>query len=1014
MIMRRLLTCAVFFAVSLTLTAQDFRFHPYRVEQGLPSDVIKAATQDSLGYIWIATDDGLVKYDGLRFTTYKQAFRSQYVKGFLHTREGKLLAFGDLDVIEITNRIDTVIFRQVLKGERFFSDSAMWFPKSIYQDTNGYIWLGEPHSVIRYDGSNIKRFDFGEENRSSVYTRSFAFFEDQFKTLYVISYNGSVFRYSQAQEKFLPIDHVKFPSDISCVLYYKNNLLIGARDGLFSAQVTLSGIKAPRNIFPVRHVSHLTLLPDSSVLASTFEEDLYTLRFTPDLQWESMYHNFNGINNTFYSNEGDIWVSSDKGLVLVQKNLFVLNDVASQMHFVEGIAQDLESGSVYYCSKETLIKLDPLPGDEWKRTVLYDDKDNYFQALQFRDGVLWAASSWRVMRFLDGKLQDEWDFAPYGNFVHDVFLDSENMLWISQAGTDKIRAITDQDIVLEFEVEGLGKNEINIIREGKTGIYAVGSGNDSYLYYKSYEDQQFINVSHQLPFPIRGDLNVVDMAIDHNDVVWLASSEGLLRWDRNSVTRISFGEAFEQYPVSSVEILNHENLLFANSYGLFRYNIKTGEYWLYDENTGLPSNTITDHGIFVNNDKKVWVGTSYGLAYAKGSLLQNKVTPTPYCVEAHVNGVPARFVNGLFADHGAFITMRFSPISFPENKINLQWKFRGDTVWRAMENQQLSLSGLQEGPHVVLVRAKKNTGYSWSDPSAIVISMAPPYWKRTEFVLSVFTVILLVAWASYAISSVILSRRRRYLELVINERTHELQKANEELIVRNAELDRFVYSASHDLSAPLKSILGLIRVAKMDEPGEAHVQYLDMMERSVNKLEMFIQEVVTYSRNTRMPVKYERFRFREFVECLLADHEFSPNFGLIRFIIDDGLKGEMISDTTRMKIILNNLISNAIKFHWIDDDRKPFIRISVHQQNDVYRLIVEDNGKGISEVHIGRIFEMFYRATDETQGSGLGLYILKESVAKLGGTVTARSRLAEGTTFEILLPIPDDRQITGV
>src|SRR5690606_2139970 len=265
----------------LTLTAQDFRFHPYRVEQGLPSDVIKAATQDSLGYIWIATDDGLVKYDGLKFTTYKQAFRSQYVKGFLHTRDGKLLAFGDLDVIEISNRIDTVIFRQVLKGERFFSDSAIWFPKSIYQDANGFIWIGEPHSVIRYDGHNIKRFDFGEENRSSVYTRSFSFFEDHFKTLYVISYNGSVFRYSAAQEKFLPIDHLKFPSDISCVLYYKDNLLFGARDGLFSAQVTLSGIKQPRNIFPVRHVSHLTMLPDSSVLASTFEEDLYTIKFPP-------------------------------------------------------------------------------------------------------------------------------------------------------------------------------------------------------------------------------------------------------------------------------------------------------------------------------------------------------------------------------------------------------------------------------------------------------------------------------------------------------------------------------------------------------------------------------------------------------------------------------------------------------------------------------------------------------------------------------------------------------------
>src|SRR6188768_250449 len=121
------------------LVAQEYQFGLYRVEQGLPSDVIKAVSQDSLGFLWIATDDGLVKYDGLHFTTYKGALRSQYAKNFLRTRDGRLLMAGDLDLIEIQNRVDTVIFKTLLRGARSITDSTISYPKSIFEDRAGNI-----------------------------------------------------------------------------------------------------------------------------------------------------------------------------------------------------------------------------------------------------------------------------------------------------------------------------------------------------------------------------------------------------------------------------------------------------------------------------------------------------------------------------------------------------------------------------------------------------------------------------------------------------------------------------------------------------------------------------------------------------------------------------------------------------------------------------------------------------------------------------------------------------------
>ena len=118
-----------------------------------------------------------------------------------------------------------------------------------------------------------------------------------------------------------------------------------------------------------------------------------------------------------------------------------------------------------------------------------------------------------------------------------------------------------------------------------------------------------------------------------------------------------------------------------------------------------------------------------------------------------------------------------------------------------------------------------------------------------------------------------------------------------------------------------------------------------------------------------------------------------------------------ISDATRIRIILNNLISNAIKFHWLEGERKPYVRIALSMAGESYQILVEDNGRGIGEPHLQRIFEMFYRATDEAQGSGLGLYILKEAVGKLGGTVEAKSEVDKGTAFIILLPKPRDTSL---
>lgn len=250
-------------------------------------------------------------------------------------------------------------------------------------------------------------------------------------------------------------------------------------------------------------------------------------------------------------------------------------------------------------------------------------------------------------------------------------------------------------------------------------------------------------------------------------------------------------------------------------------------------------------------------------------------------------------------------------------------------------------------------------------------------------------------------------KRKKVLEKLVRKRTNELEKANEELKLRNTELDRFVYSASHDLSSPLKSILGLINVAKLENPGEDQMGYLNMMEKSVNKLESFIEEVIQYSRNARLSVRYDSYQFKTFVESLLQDFQYINNYDKIKFEIEDNSGKPIRTDGMRLKIALNNLISNAIKFHNVNAKEIPTIKIHRKIVSDKDVISVEDNGRGIQSEYTEKVFEMFFRGTEEIPGSGLGLYILKEVVNRLEGAVTVESKVGKGTIFTITLPRVD-------
>lgn len=233
----------------------------------------------------------------------------------------------------------------------------------------------------------------------------------------------------------------------------------------------------------------------------------------------------------------------------------------------------------------------------------------------------------------------------------------------------------------------------------------------------------------------------------------------------------------------------------------------------------------------------------------------------------------------------------------------------------------------------------------------------------------------------------------------------QLNLQNKELEQANKELDRFVYSVSHDLSAPLRSILGLVNISRIEQDEQRLRFYIDNIESSVNKLENFINEILEYSRNERQKVVIEEIDFLALCQEILDNLKFQENFGNIAIDLSGIDRAPIRSDKMRLKIILNNLLSNAIKFQSPKKSNQ-FIRVSLQLTPEKYVIEVEDNGEGVKAEFKDRIFEMFFRGTQRSRGSGLGLYIAVEAAEKIQGKISMKSEFGTGSLFRVEIKKP--------
>jgi len=218
----------------------------------------------------------------------------------------------------------------------------------------------------------------------------------------------------------------------------------------------------------------------------------------------------------------------------------------------------------------------------------------------------------------------------------------------------------------------------------------------------------------------------------------------------------------------------------------------------------------------------------------------------------------------------------------------------------------------------------------------------------------------------------------------------------------NAQLDQIIYKTTHDLKAPLSSALGLVHLAQL-APADDQQKYLSMIRGSLLKLEAFINEMTNFFRNEKMEVKREPVDLEKLLQEELDDLGTQIKSKGIEIRTDIRQTSALYSDVLRLRTVIGNLLSNAVKYY---DPERPqkFIDITISVSELNCQVVIADNGIGIDKVFQDRIFDLFFRATTQAEGTGMGLFIVKDTIEKLRGTIELESELGKGSRFVIGIP----------
>jgi signal transduction histidine kinase/ligand-binding sensor domain-containing protein len=1031
----------VFLSSIVFAHAQNTRITTYHVDHGLPTNLTKSIIQDELGFVWIGTDMGLIRFDGKNIQHYDNELPSKFVKSFFKRRNGDLLVVTDNGISKIINRIDTVLFNTIIKGGSTPSDSTIFFPKTnaVYEDHFDNLWISEPNAIVLYRNNKIKRYQFPKKDHTASYLRSFTFSEDGFGSFMVVSEPGSIYAYDPWEDKFTELLSGNPNSKVGGFLKLSaGHFWIAKQDGIFELKTNNNKeILSFEQKIAINTASFLCKDHEGTFYIGTWNEGL----FKATLKGENVQLSkiaelpFKVINFIHVNNENEIWVSADEGIALLQTSFFSQLKANFRRPFIQSIAQG--KGKIYISDGASILEIKKQKSAHVYKERLSEWSQGDILSLARNGKHIWfGTSKGALYKLLENGSVEKIFQGKNEKPIYYITSDKDNNIWFCIDESNFVTKVNQQGEV-KFYDNRFGVHSFPvIIKETQDGkIYCGANGKDTYLYEYDKENDRFKNISKPLPANLKNNFTVEDLQSTPSGQLWLGSNQGLLYFSEEGVTQHPFSQKNPFEGVKALALDHNGQLWFGTNLGVHKQH--QDHFSLFDESNGLTSKTISYRNIIFDESNFLWIGTASGVGYSHITDHEMKITPKPVFLSLKVNGIPVGIEQPIYKN-GSYLEAEFVSLSFPADEVNYQYRLKGlYDNWNTLgQNSKLMIPSIPDGDYILEIKALKQGEYLWSQPLSFAFTINIAWYLTWKAFGGYIIGLSLLVWGLVKFNTHRLYMEKQNLEKIISQRTAEILNQKEEIIMQrdaieeknlalekalnkinkqndklkelNVTKDKFFSIIAHDLKGPLNSLSSfsdlLANYTDAMSVDEIKTVAKDLNKNVKNTINL-TENLLTWARSQMNKLNFE-------IQEIDLNKLIKQNIDLLDSIAKSkniDLKSKLEpgiivkADEHQLRFIIRNLINNAIKF--THEGGKILVRSQIAENKIEVSII--DSGVGIAKEIKNNIFNLENNnstpGTAGEKGTGLGLILCKEFIEKNKGKIRLESEEGKGSTFTITM-----------
>ena len=1030
---------------------ESFNFKNITIEDGLSQSTVETIYQDSKGYIWIGTNDGLDRYNGYEFKHYKH---DKYDKNSI--------------------------------ANNYIVD--------IIEDKNGYIWVSTIGGLSRInpDKDEIKNYyskeDSGNLSNSNLWqilcTKDNRLIASTIDGLNVYDKNKDKFTRILYKEGELPSQYIY---SLEEDLY--GHIWVGTDNGLVELDKDLNIVKSYHDTIGDSDVYNVYDDSKGNIWVCTLDNGLFKINLD-DKRVENYKNNnskisipSNNVRDIISDSEGKLWIATDKGLctfdyereefITYNKKLYQSNSLIDDEIFC--LLKD-SSGLIWIGtysgisrfnpnSNFTHFKLDPYEDNSISGNVIhgiYEDDDK----------TLWIGTNESGVNIINGEsikhlnkensnivsdlIEDITGFKNYifigtneglsvlvkndktaknytitnyttkdglpSNKIRSLFIDSKGYLWI---GTNKGLAILDTnnnkiiDITYILDEMGVSDKFIRAVYEDSKGNYYIGcflEGGLIKINPNTKEYKIYKNIENDDSSISNNSIRYINEDLYGNILVGTSHGINILNLSTDKFNHYTEKDGLINNTIYGILVDKNNGIWMSTNAGISKLSTEDATFKNFTITDGLQSNEFNGRACFKSKDGNMYFGGINGFnVFNSQDIELSTFEPKVIFDNFEINGTNKKDISNIkFKSNENNIKINFFTNDYKNTKTTqYYYKLEGlENEWNMTNSNSLVFANLGSGDYTLKIKTITQHGVM-SDESSVHFTINPPIW-RSNYAICIYLILIIISILRYM-------HKVNTLDRLVNERTNKLRKEmekNEQLFKKVLSLEQnknnYFVNLSHELRTPLNVLSSINQLIKEFTKKDNFITpeklsyYMGIMDRNCSRLLSLINNLIDHTKienNSYIINKKDEDIVYLVEETVLDMKDYIEEKGL-ELIFDTDVEEKVIRcDKVDIERCIINLVGNAVKF----TPEGGLIEVLLQDLDDKVNIIVKDNGIGISEENQKVIFDRFNQVVDESSeqkgGSGLGLTITKQFITLHNGEIYVESEVGVGSEFIIILPV---------